>query len=1018
MADGLKPPPGWKPSSEDAPPPPAGPRFDTETPTPKTTTTPVSSPWLDQIDWDAFDQQVNNFQQQAQGKAYGEPNMVPVFGYQNYRPTTPPMTQLQTVEQMPNADRLTPFERTVYEWLPGFSQSGVGQALEWLGNTWAGKALSYLDVAAEGVERALGFGAQALEAGKDPQKWQDFTGHLSEAWYAGGLAADVTNLPTLTWDAAGKVSGMRVPTDLPGMQGLVESRKKIAALTAQGMDPGDALIQVRDEYYNGLGALQLRAQLYDTYLHVIGDPLNYILPALKPVEAAHAARSAILAIRSSDEFIDTLRLGLKEAEKIQDLEKIAKFTAELAEAEKPLRIGGGPLTKLLTRNEKFTLLITGGDTFKPNKLASKLNPFSLTPAARAQEYMTMVTDNIGARIISKLDDPGEIVETLGRALRGALGPEYGHAFFTQEGRAVQAVLGEVEAAARDLHGAFRLIDDERAFLYRISELLGDDVYKVANEVMSGDTKRLASLLASKGMNMSAEQLAEIGKVISGVPLTPELYKLKLGNVVQDIAARQGVVQFGVKARGTLEKLSMAVKSAETLAFLRISPGYLIRNVVNNEFTMLARGLFGDVRMSHIDDFWKTLGWQPPRLKAGFGAIGEVLGGEREANAISQALRGESGFLDKVTESVNGIKLGKLDMGEWSAKFEGAASARATTSGYQQGWARYYGKPGNGVIDRAADFINLAIRSEVGNGILKKIENLITDSWGSEKKLDDALRGNLNINLKSVLDEASAKVGFDVAGALPPEFVAKIGPGLLDAARQGKVPEFMNTVRQDLQAHLDEIAKGMVDNVAARAAARIEAEGPQAFLKVWGDEMDEFWGAHLAHAKDMAEFDQYLRQVTDPALIDRFWRKKFTQDSAFFTRAYDRLAGAIRGMKQGARKMGITVPEEVLGSFKEWKGGWRDFFKFREKTTTEFFAPRKAGQPALEWSAIKAQLDSKYDDMVALEDQLTRRMDELVAGSLPDQGMREPFLAWRERTAQLRLADKKEVIKFRQDRKST
>src|SRR3990167_3563301 len=110
MADGLKPPPGWKPSSEDAPPPPAGPRFDTETPTPKTTTTPVSSPWLDQIDWDAFDQQVNNFQQQAQGKAYGEPNMVPVFGYQNYRPTTPPMTQLQTVEQMPNADRLTPFE--------------------------------------------------------------------------------------------------------------------------------------------------------------------------------------------------------------------------------------------------------------------------------------------------------------------------------------------------------------------------------------------------------------------------------------------------------------------------------------------------------------------------------------------------------------------------------------------------------------------------------------------------------------------------------------------------------------------------------------------------------------------------------------------------------------------------------------------------------------------------------------------------------------------------------------------
>src|SRR3990167_1452789 len=162
MVDGLKPPPGWDPEK---PPSPTAP---VDKPPGGGAQQPVSSPWLDQIDWDAFGQQVNNFQQQAQGKAYGEPNMVPVFGYQNYRPTTPPMTQLQTVEQMPNADRLTPFERTVYEWLPGFSQSGVGQALEWFGNTWAGKALSYLDVAAEGVERAPGFGAPALGAREDP----------------------------------------------------------------------------------------------------------------------------------------------------------------------------------------------------------------------------------------------------------------------------------------------------------------------------------------------------------------------------------------------------------------------------------------------------------------------------------------------------------------------------------------------------------------------------------------------------------------------------------------------------------------------------------------------------------------------------------------------------------------------------------------------------------------------------------------------------------------------------------
>src|SRR5690242_4640402 len=203
-----------------------------------------------------------------------------VNGGENVNVFKPPANNnvADIVQNMPNSDKLTASERWLYGKLPGFTQSTIGQALAKFGDSWAGKALSKLDIGAEGIERTVGLAAQIANL----KPGDEFD--LKNAWYAGSLFGDEMNLPTLQRDKDGKITGISIPNDLPGVNGLVDARKKIGQLVEGGMSESDALTKVRNDYYTGLGALSLRAQLYDTYFHVVADPLQYIMPALKPVE--------------------------------------------------------------------------------------------------------------------------------------------------------------------------------------------------------------------------------------------------------------------------------------------------------------------------------------------------------------------------------------------------------------------------------------------------------------------------------------------------------------------------------------------------------------------------------------------------------------------------------------------------------------------------------------------------------------------------------------------------------------
>src|SRR3990167_7699707 len=301
------------------------------------------------------------------------------FTRENYFPPTPADPQEEAAAQMKNYERLTPFERKLYNWLPGFAESTVGKAVARFGGSWVGNALSKLDVGAEAVERGLGLMDQWNEAraNPDPNAWKEFQENLNSAWYAGSLFGDVTNLHT--WDSDN--NRFTVPTDLPGTAALVQARNRIEELTNQCIDPGDALVQVREELYEDQGALGLRSQLYDTYWHMIADPLN-LLTVVKPVQLVQKTAKIAGATKIADSLLDEARLAIKtaetagnmvdivaQAEKWGTLTDITRTALKTAEAEgnfaKAAKIAREALgTNALTMTDKFALLLAGGDPFK------------------------------------------------------------------------------------------------------------------------------------------------------------------------------------------------------------------------------------------------------------------------------------------------------------------------------------------------------------------------------------------------------------------------------------------------------------------------------------------------------------------------------------------------------------------------------------------------------------------------------------------------------------------------------
>lgn len=1001
----------------------------------------------------------------------------------------------EQIDQMPNSDKLTKTERWIYKKLPGVSTwledneimgHKYSDLLDKFNETWVGKGLQYLDVFAEGLERTSGLVVQMKDPNFDISE-------LKSAWYAGSLTYDTVNLPQVI--DSGDRKGIRLPTDMPGAEeGLTDARLKIQQLMKQGYSAKEALKMTRDEYYQGLGALSLRAQLSDTAGHILLDPLNLVSGWFKPLQAAKVknintlskieggaldvitrldeisnlaktaenlddafgfTQEAFLlsqltgnskdAVRLGEEALDMAKtLGKTEdytrlADEVAELKKISENSDEaLAFSEKALR---ELENRKITTSDKVSMFLAGGDPLRPTALGEKLKKIpglgfvakaaELTPASKASELMNRLANNINTNIISKLisdpDGAQKFVSLMHRIKKGGTGIEYGHGFLSLEGRTIQGFLSNSDFELNTLLQTYQKSETQRNLLKIISDTLGEGAEVVLRRA-DENPKALIDLLKSKqnpillNLMQSGELTEDSLKALyrifpEGVPYNQEMFFASAMDAIETSVMRQAVVQFGVKSKGVLTRWSDALKAAESLAFLRLSAGYVVRNKINNDVTMIARGLFGLMGKAEMDDLWKSFKVLPKRLsEAGLSLEAQGskgLGGAMKV--LDDALTGTRGTPDKIKEFIRDLSLGKLDAVAFSQKIESASRVKATSIGVSQ-YIRQYFKPKN-----VGEYMNPRLANELRDSA-PEVESLINQAYRSsgmsDNLLDELMEGNLNLSVDSILDDVTKNTSQDVRQILGAEALEYIHKKLPTAIKERKVDSFKLEMRQVLNQHVEDLFQSQIDNLVEHVKSQTVAGGHNVFGDYLAKSSDIFWDAHIEHVSRMPEATQLARQASlagDYKTARSLWVQEAEDARLFYDRAFRRVDAYIEGLEKGATelgKRGADIPfKDIRKTFGEWKGMWENFFKEKNKLQDDFFkafdeAP-KGQKPSFDDVLTKNQ--EMYKANITREDALYQKIDDTIANMMPIEN-RPAFMQSRDTLKDMRRVDKEFVSK--------
>lgn len=951
----------------------------------------------------------------------------------------PPQSPSDRLNQLPNADKLNGFERWVYKALPGFAESNVGKALASFSQSPFGKVLSYLDIGAEGLERSMGVLAQLRDLTPGEEfKWKD-------AWAAGSLFYDTVKLPKLSYDANGKFTGITFDDNAPGAYAVTEARKLL--------QNGATLDQVRDKLYGNMGALALRAQLKDTAGHILFDPLQWALGAVKPVERLQAIRNLALTGKMDLEAARATEQTLRAAGNIEDADKVLEAMNKAQEQG-----------KALTKFDRFAIAMTGGIPYMQStpegyklldasqftnkqSILYKLNPFALSPQARASELIDMVAANVGQYLITPNlnKDPEEFLKLLSSASQGGIGDQWGHLASTIQGRAVQGILSNSDGAMKELGLQWKTYEGERNLLTALSSALGQgeterDLWKMAGENPDLLFKRIEQLATQPGMEelakeiqvgtLTKENIANIGQIPFEVPLNKEQFYAEALVRTQDVAMRQAITQFGIKEKGILTKWSDALKAWESIPFIKANPANSIRNMVNNDVTLIGRGLMGTMSDSAIKSFWEGK-WVPPQFVRGFGGIKEF-DAQKATESLVAALNGEGNTLaDKVRQAAGKIKLGPtvgegenahalFDFSHWSGQMEESASLRASTNGWLQFHQQYWNpKTGFTSIAKAMTPAELEAMEKMSPGITKALDEVMQASGADYQKLQTLMQKSLVHNVTSVMQDASESLGYKLEDVLPADMLHTIQDGLQQAMEQGNVREFMSGVKANMEQHLDEMFQKHVENLPGIVQAQVQAGGPMQFHRIFGKATDELWGGNLEHAMRMSTINDaldYAKQSGDYSKVNDLWENILRDSENHFNRTWQKFDAYQEGLKQGAKAAGITYPEEVSAAFKQMKSGWQDVFDFRNNEYQKFFQANLEGREYTKtFEDIQAKVDQMYQAMARKEEELYTQMDDAMASTM-DSFQGQIYTNYRDQAALLRQNDRAVTIKLYSDLK--
>jgi len=955
-------------------------------------------------------------------------------------PTSPPgVSPSDPHMQMEDYDKLNAVERWMGSALPTTVQKGkekldaflpgnIEKGVYAVGN-WVIKAMSIFDAAGEFVERGSGFVRQ-WKLAEENDDLDNFKKNLKDAWAASSLFYDTSNAPMFQ---DGKLT---FHTDLPSTSELPKLRKKITELTDNGVGRRQALEQVRTEYMQDLGALSIRAAKQDLLGHVLLDPFMWLtLGGYAPIDiikgTAVTARSSKYAVGYLDELADMAKM----ADTAGDVEKAAEYLSAIAEIEKTM--------KPISAWDKATMFLTGefpeplanaskidnvlyyfGNTLAQsestvNKAWRKINPFSLTPEARYHDWYTRIDDYIGTHVLSG-SDPAKIVDDLTVLASQATSGKVSAIAATADGRVIQSYFRASELSATELLNDYRMVADDGDLLVRIANKLDIKSPDLIDSIIAGkgdDIVKQLSRLDDEGLEiaslLSKERLDLLG-ALKGQPYTEELFGHILRNNIADEMARIGIVKFGIESKGLLQKWTSFMKAGETMAFLRMNPTFAAKNWINNEFTMLARGVGGGFfnREDDLIRLVEKLDFTPLRASQawtmagmGGGDIGDI--GAKAASTISKQLQGDATFLESWARKINDVNLGVFDFGKLAQKVERSASQRAMVKGYTRAWRKFW-KPGG--FTSASKFLPQEVIRELGEEAVKRIDNIMQDA-SSLDDLDNIFRDLAKIDLNSsasgVLNNVEERMGIDLLSQFEELEVEKIRDSIASALETGQPVKVQKAFDDLFDTTIEKITKEADDALTTKLQKfeqATEAERSMSLLNVTEEVTNQLDIANYTYSVGMARFRP---MDVSKEVRDAYWPIWLKQQNAHFDNVYKRIDAAIDGVRKGGQNIDLNL-DQALKTFDGQKKVWSNFF---EKRNGLYEASKEVGWE--NWDEIVEQIDEMYIIASNTDLAIIKRTDDLMAEVIRkgNPELADGFAGWRRAIREWKLKDRAQTRSY-------
>lgn len=478
----------------------------------------------------------------------------------------------------------------------------IGAPVRFLG--WGfNNLMQFLDTGAEGAERILGTAYQ-MANDEELQQALTSEGslmglsayersRLGQAWQAASLFYDTIAPPTgLFVDALGNIKDISTPDEGTGVPGMLA---KLAGLSApmaiweafnatpeewqqlkndwnslyprvvqhwkqvlagepvevgglpalvaarNALSEGATLEEVRSRFTEDLDILAIRSQTFDAGLHILADPLNFIMPKLKPVENIRAMTTWLRYNRVDPHITDAADLMRRIVngtqvyptfeERMADLVRTAETIGndELTAAARIMQTGEGQeftqamdtVTRItdalaetgrMSRGERLVLGILGGvDPFDPHAvdlteklgqgvtdIASRLRiarlddtgrwiirPSLLTARSRATTFIQNVSDNTRILLGNANLRPEDIVRVIKQGAAGAFGGKFGHMFVVPSGRHIQEVLRRYAQSADEMLNIWNMTSGARETATRAARLMGMDLVTFMGRLQDG-----------------------------------------------------------------------------------------------------------------------------------------------------------------------------------------------------------------------------------------------------------------------------------------------------------------------------------------------------------------------------------------------------------------------------------------------------------------------------------------------------------------------------------------------------